>query len=171
MAKNTNSSVFRKVDVDQFCEDNFQDDLADPSTGGGGDRPSSACVDNEIFTRLESMREEVKTLLASGQLIQSLHIVLRDPPVKCKEQLLKDMACNCVLQVLMSFKGSEKIEEAVNSLDKDLVDTLMKYIYRGFELPGSENVSCAVLLVWHEKALAKGGLGSIIRVMTDRKKV
>ena len=71
----------------------------------------------------------------------------------------------------MSFKGSEKIEEAVNSLDKDLVDTLMKYIYRGFGLPGSENVSCAVLLVWHEKALVKGGLGSIIRVMTDRKKV
>ena len=90
MAKNTNSSVFRKVDVDQFCEDNFQDDLVDPSVG---ERPSSACVDNETFTRLESLREEVKTLLAAGQLVQSLQLVLRDPPIKCKDQLLKDMAC------------------------------------------------------------------------------
>lgn len=69
------------------------------------------------------------------------------------------------------FKGVEKIEEAVNSLDKDSVDVLMKYIYRGFELPASENVTCAALLVWHEKVMEKGGLGSIIRVMTDRRRV
>ena len=75
------------------------------------------------------------------------------------------------MQVLMSFRGAEKIEEAVESLNKDAVDTLMKYIYRGFELTGSEHVNCALLLVWHEKATLKGGLGSIIRVMTDRKKV
>jgi len=168
MAKNTNSSVFRTVDIDQFCEDNFQDDLADPSTGDG---PSSACSDNDTFARLESLSEEIRTLLASGQNVQSLHLALRDPPVKCTDQLLKDMACNCVMQVLMSFKGAERIEEAVESLDKDAVDTLMKYIYRGFELPGSKNVSCALLLLWHEKATLKGGLGSIIRVMTDRKKV
>ena len=53
-----------------------------------------------------------------------------------------------VLRVLQAFKASE-IEKAVNSLDKDTVDVLMKYIYKGFEIP-SDN-SSAVLLTWHEK--------------------
>ena len=53
-----------------------------------------------------------------------------------------------MLKVLTSFKSSE-IEAAVKSLDRNGVDLLMKYIYRGFEKP-SDN-SSAVLLQWHEK--------------------
>lgn len=53
-----------------------------------------------------------------------------------------------VLRVLTSFKGSE-IEPAVNSLDSNGIDLLMKYIYKGFEKP-TEN-SSAILLQWHEK--------------------
>ena len=48
----------------------------------------------------------------------------------------------------MSFKSSD-IEYAVRSLDQNHLDTLMKYIYRGFEFP-SEG-SSAQLLTWHEK--------------------
>lgn len=98
-----------------------------------------------------------------------------------------------MVRVLSSFKSSD-IEKAVSSLDRAGVDLLMKYIYRGFERP-SDN-SSAVLLQWHEKvptlphlsapavpipsafylrlsfqALAVGGVGSIIRVMTARKTV
>lgn len=53
-----------------------------------------------------------------------------------------------VLKVLTSFRGSD-IEPAVKSLDKNGVDLLMKYIYKGFERP-VEN-SSAILLQWHEK--------------------
>lgn len=53
-----------------------------------------------------------------------------------------------MLKVLTSFKSSE-IEQAVNSLDRNGVDLLMKYIYKGFEKP-TEN-SSAILLQWHEK--------------------
>lgn len=50
--------------------------------------------------------------------------------------------------MLISFKAND-IEKAVQSLDKNGVDLLMKYIYKGFESP-SDN-SSAVLLQWHEK--------------------
>lgn len=60
----------------------------------------------------------------------------------------QDRAGSIVLKVLISFKAND-IEKAVQSLDKNGVDLLMKYIYKGFESP-SDN-SSAVLLQWHEK--------------------
>ncbi len=53
-----------------------------------------------------------------------------------------------VLDVLTRFRSSE-VEKAVKSLNKDQLDILVKYIYRGFANP-TEN-SCGILLVWHEK--------------------
>lgn len=61
---------------------------------------------------------------------------------------LQDRAEGLVLKVLTAFKSSD-IEKGVQSLDRNGVDLLMKYIYKGFERP-SEN-SSAVLLQWHEK--------------------
>jgi len=61
---------------------------------------------------------------------------------------MQDRALQSVLKVLMSFKANE-IEAGLKGLDQNRQDTLMKYIYRGFESP-SEG-SSAQLLVWHEK--------------------
>lgn len=60
----------------------------------------------------------------------------------------QERAQGVVLKVLTNFKSSE-IEQAVQSLDRNGIDLLMKYIYKGFEKP-TEN-SSAVLLQWHEK--------------------
>lgn len=58
------------------------------------------------------------------------------------------------------------METALNTLtDPDLIDVLMKYIYRGFEIP-SEG-SSGHLLQWHEKVFARGGIGCISRVLSD----
>ncbi|NWJ03207.1 ARP5L protein, partial [Crypturellus undulatus] len=81
---------------------------------------------------------------------------------------LQEEAQGITLKVLASFKSSE-IDQAMSSLDRDDIDLLMKYIYKGFEEP-LEN-SSAILLQWHEKALAVGGLGSIVRVLTARETV
>ncbi|KAJ4429677.1 hypothetical protein ANN_21878 [Periplaneta americana] len=71
------------------------------------------------------------------------------------------------LRVLLAIKASQ-IEEAVAALDRDMVDVLMKYVYRGFESP-SEG-SSGHLLLWHEKAYVVGSVGSIMRVLSDTKR-
>nr|XP_013046878.2 actin-related protein 2/3 complex subunit 5 [Anser cygnoides] len=104
----------------------------------------------------------------TGNMLAALQAALKNPPINTKNQAVKDRAESIVLKVLISFKAND-IEKAVQSLDKNGVDLLMKYIYKGFESP-SDN-SSAVLLQWHEKALAAGGVGSIVRVLTARKTV
>ncbi|KAL7888786.1 hypothetical protein AOLI_G00037600 [Acnodon oligacanthus] len=140
MSKNTVSDRFRKVDVDEYDENKFVDE----EDGG----------ENQLDCK--------------GNLMEALQAVLKNPPINTKNQNVKDRAEGLVLKVLSSFKASD-IEKGVQSLDKNGVDLLMKYIYKGFERP-SEN-SSAILLQWHEKALSAGGVGCIVRVLTARKTV
>uniref|UniRef100_A0A8C7JM94 Actin-related protein 2/3 complex subunit 5 n=1 Tax=Oncorhynchus kisutch TaxID=8019 RepID=A0A8C7JM94_ONCKI len=81
---------------------------------------------------------------------EALQAVLKNPPINTKNQNVKDCAEGLVLKVLSAFKSSD-VDKGVQSLDKNGVDLLMKYIYKGFETP-SDN-SSAVLLQWHEKVL------------------
>lgn len=45
MAKSTSSSAFRKIDIDQYCEDNFKEEDADQGGPVGPD-------ENEVITLL-----------------------------------------------------------------------------------------------------------------------
>jgi len=60
----------------------------------------------------------------------------------------QDKAVNLAVRVMTAFKSSE-IEAAVKAINIELMDVLMKYIYRGFEFPSDG--SSASLLAWHEK--------------------
>ncbi|CDQ67779.1 unnamed protein product [Oncorhynchus mykiss] len=151
MSKNNDSNQFRKVDVDEYDENKFVDDEDNGESQVGPDEA------------------EVQTSWRVGRnLMEALQAVLKNPPINTKNQNVKDRAEALMLKVLSAFKSSD-IEKAVQSLDKNGVDLLMKYIYKGFEKP-SEN-SSATLLQWHEKALSAGGVGSIVRVLTARKTV
>ncbi|XP_049866137.1 actin-related protein 2/3 complex subunit 5-B [Pectinophora gossypiella] len=150
MAKNTSSSAFRKIDIDQYNEDNFKDDEAEQSVPTGPDEG------------------EVSALLNQGRYIDALRVVLSNAPLGSANQQIKDSALALTLKVLLAIKSAQ-IEEAVSCLSREDVDILMKYIYRGFEYP-SEG-SSGHLLLWHEKAYNVGGSGSIVRVLSDRMKV
>ncbi|XP_069121208.1 actin-related protein 2/3 complex subunit 5-A-like [Argopecten irradians] len=150
MAKNTGASKFRKVDVDQFDEDKYVDEDDDQEVDVG---PNEG---------------EINALLAQSKQKEALVAALKNPPVGCKNQALKDKTTNLVVRVLQSFKNNE-IEGCVKTLDSKSVDILMKYIYKGFEFP-TDN-SSATLLSWHDKVFARAGQGSIIRVLTDKKRL
>uniref|UniRef100_A0A8C5SRM0 Actin-related protein 2/3 complex subunit 5 n=1 Tax=Laticauda laticaudata TaxID=8630 RepID=A0A8C5SRM0_LATLA len=122
----------------------------------------------ESFMIVQHNHKFLSFIYPTGDLLRAFHAALQNSPVNTKNPVAKEQAQEVVLKVLTSFKSSE-IEQAVNSLDSSGIDLLMKYIYKGFEKP-TEN-SSAILLQWHEKALAIGGLGSIVRVLTARKTV
>lgn len=146
MAKNTNSSAFRKIDVDQYNEDNFKDDEQENQQLSGIDE------------------KEISQLLLQNKNTEALTICLKNSPLLSKNQQLKDQALQLTLKVMLSIKASQ-MDAAIETLDADSLDTLMKYVYRGFEFPSDG--SSGHLLQWHEKAFAKGGVGSIVRVLTD----
>uniref|UniRef100_F7EX37 Actin-related protein 2/3 complex subunit 5 n=1 Tax=Callithrix jacchus TaxID=9483 RepID=F7EX37_CALJA len=161
MARNTLSSRFRRVDIDEFDENKFVDEQEEAAAAAAEPGPDPSEVDG-LLRQYPSLAQR------PGDMLRAFHAALRNSPVNTKNQAVKERAQGVVLKVLTNFKSSE-IEQAVQSLDRNGVDLLMKYIYKGFEKP-TEN-SSAVLLQWHEKALAVGGLGSIIRVLTARKTV
>lgn len=146
MAKNTNSSAFRKIDVDQYNEDNFKDDEQENQQLSGIDEG------------------EINQLLMKQENMKALKICIENAPLLSKNQQQKDQALQITLRVMLSIKPSQ-IESALEVLDADSIDTLMKFIYRGFEFPSDG--SSGHLLQWHEKVYAKSGVGSIVRVLTD----
>ncbi|KAH9500328.1 Actin- protein 2/3 complex subunit 5 [Bulinus truncatus] len=91
---------------------------------------------------------------------EALLHVLQNAPANSKNQAVKDRAANLAVRVLTSFKGD--MDQCIKSLDNKCVDTLMKYIYRGFETP-SEN-SSAILLTWHQKTFAAGAFVLIVKI-------
>ncbi|XP_031568925.1 actin-related protein 2/3 complex subunit 5-C-like isoform X2 [Actinia tenebrosa] len=149
MSKAKESTKFRKVDVDAL-ENQFDDEQGEDVSSGGPDEG------------------EVNSLLASKKNCDALKLVLANPPLQTKNQAAKDKAFQLVMRVLSATKANE-IDQAIKGLDTKGIDILMKYLYRGFSEPSDNN--CGILLTWHEKALAAGGLGSIVRVLADRKTV
>ncbi|VEL10284.1 unnamed protein product [Protopolystoma xenopodis] len=150
MAKNTNDTRFRKVDVDQFTESAFQDDQTD---------------ENSIPAIAES---HINSLLANNRNNDALLFVLQNAPINSKDKAVKDAAARIMMKILSSYKLTQ-IDEAIATLNEEQIDLLMKYIYRGFD--SLKDANSLTLLNWHEKVFQRGNLGCIIRVMTDRKRL
>ncbi|KAK9301092.1 hypothetical protein QLX08_006429 [Tetragonisca angustula] len=149
--KDSSASTFRKIDVDQYSDNNFREEDADGGIGG-----PTGPDENEILT-----------LLSQGKNAEALISVLRSAPLGCKNQQVKDNARNLTLKVLLSIKSTQ-IDDCLGQLDRDLLDVLMKYIYRGFEIPTEG--SSSHLLTWHEKVYNISGVGSIVRAFADSKR-
>ena len=150
MAKNTANHAFRKIDVDQYNEDLYREEEAGDAASSGPDEA------------------HLQQLLSAGKNTDALQYVLQQAPAGSRSQAAKDAALQAVMRVLTAFRTAD-MEAAVRALSPDQCDLLMKYVYRGFEVPCEG--SSGQLLAWHERLYAVGGVGSIVRVLTDRKRV
>ena len=152
MSKNVNSTQFRTVDVDAYDEDAYQDDTSKEVSG---------------LQEVSDRATEVKKLLQSQNTAEALAVALKNPPIACFDKDVKEQNYATVMSVLNAIRAGD-IDEAIKKLSTSEVDVLMKYLYKGFSCSPNKAAS---LLIWHEKALARGGLGSIVRVMVDRRGV
>ncbi|ESN97741.1 hypothetical protein HELRODRAFT_85149 [Helobdella robusta] len=149
-----NKTSFRKVDVDEYTEEKFKED---------DDEQKQA--NDELLAGLNET--EIQTMLNQGKNIDALLYILNRTQIS-KNPAVKAKTLQLALKVMLSFKSSE-IDLALGQLDAPQhFDLLMKYIYKGFEVPSE--VSSAHLLTWHEKVFAIGGVGCIMRVLVDRKR-
>lgn len=140
--------AFRTVDVDLYNEDNYKEEA---------DEAISDSVDTD----------QVNSLLGSNKNVDALKTFLSGSPDAAKDPAVKKNYLDLAVRILMAIKQSE-MEKAVAGLEDDTRDVLMKFIYRGFEMPMEG--SSAQLLVWHEKLFSATGVGSVVRVLTDKRK-
>ena len=92
---------------------------------------------------------------------------LENPPLAAKNKETKKKSADVVAKVLVNTKEAD-IPKIVDSLDADELDILMKYIYRCLETGDNDSKP---LFKWHEKVLEKSGMGSIVRVLSERKTI
>ncbi|KJH52386.1 hypothetical protein DICVIV_01363 [Dictyocaulus viviparus] len=160
MAKNMGNTNYRKIDVDAYDPEKYNENedglfidiiMAVEASGLGPDE------------------RNVLSLLQSNRLEDALHTALLNPPLKCKNQAVKDKSTTLIAKVLGTFKCSE-IESVVKKVSVDEADILMKYVYKAMELM-PESTLCQTLLAWHSLLVARFGLGSIIRVFSERNRL
>jgi len=144
---------------------------------------------DELTARGEAARGQVKT----GPL-NALRSVLLEMPVRAGklgkaptekvakrefEQLLKqaqDAAAHAVLSVVCGIETA-KIAPTIKDLDDVERDTLMKFVYRGFQARTPRDgkqmctYDCQVLLKVHEEICKSSGTGPVIRTIHTRLEV
>ncbi|KAL0941201.1 arp2 3 complex subunit [Colletotrichum truncatum] len=190
----TLSDAWRTINIDALQEDsavNFDTSTLHP--------PQPEIDESEV----RNLATQVRQLLRGGDAEGALRGCL-EFPVYNGADAAKDAHLQTITEVLQSIKASE-MTPLLKSIygspgGPELVDVLMKYIYKGMAgsssgsglrspppqaAPGgfsqiggrpgatNENVGSAmsVLLSWHEKVVDVAGLGSIGRVMTDWRRV
>jgi len=149
MSKTTNDRAFRTVDVDLYNEDNYKEE-----------------IDNEVDTD-STDENQINSLLNSNKSVEALKLFLSGSPLGKKDPAAKKSALDLAMRIMTSVKQTQ-IDDAIKNLDNDSRDVLMKFIYKGFEVPSKD--SSAQLLVWHEKIFNVSGVGSVVRVLTDKRR-
>ncbi|GAA5869558.1 hypothetical protein JCM1840_004457 [Sporobolomyces johnsonii] len=156
---------FRKIDIDQYDEDRvLPEELYHPDP-----RPPQ-----QVLTDTQAKDRAVRGLLQRGDVAAALKECVREGEWPYGEDSVpeiaqaKQLALNLVLSVLNSSRSTD-IPALVAVLEPAEQVTLMKYLYKAMENLGDSSGN--VVLGWHEKLVEVAGIGCIVRVMTDRRRV
>jgi len=96
-----------------------------------------------------------------------LDTLLATAPAGSKDAAAKQTHADQVFAALDKIADS-KIDLTIDAMTPDAGDVLLKYVYKGLETPSDRTPS---LLKWQAKLAEKFGVGSIVRVLSDRKTV
>lgn len=119
------------------------------------------------YESIVSQNEDTATqALNAGRGPSAIPDVLSNSIIGCKNQALKDRNADVMMKLLTCVKEAG-VKAIVDKLDEDQIDVLMKYVYRLLETGDNS----PILLKWHECAFEKGGLGTIVRVISERRTV
>ncbi|KAJ1742857.1 arp2/3 complex subunit [Coemansia sp. RSA 1086] len=122
----------------------------------------------EVVAQVDQKAALVRAAITRGNSIEALERALTEPPYGRGMEAAQAANAQLVSEILMATR-TQDIGNVVDSMSEDDRDTLLKYIYHGLARPAEFN--CGVLLSWHERVIESGGLGSIVRVMSDRRTV
>jgi actin related protein 2/3 complex, subunit 5 len=126
--------------------------------------------DDAQFTNTINERKQVVAhFLSSKNKAGAFSAACADPPVLSKSQAVKDSNASIVADVINSLTDAD-ITPTLAGLSDETCDVLMKYLYK-FMNDGVQTGNYAVLLKLHAALVTKCGIGSIVRVMSDRKTV
>ncbi|KAK7521050.1 actin-related protein 2/3 complex subunit 5 [Phyllosticta citricarpa] len=176
-------------------------DALDPDSPANFDMATMAPTVVPVSTPdVQTVAGQVRQLLRGGDSEGALRGALENAPYGADQQG-KDIHSATVIEVLQSIRQSEmspilsRIYQSEGG--SEVLDTLMKYLYKGMASGppsgskqnltpqptgfsqvsgrnfggGDGGQSMSVLLSWHEKTVEIAGLGSIARVMADRRTV
>eukprot|EP00004_Rigifila_ramosa_P009964 TRINITY_DN21755_c0_g1_i1.p2 TRINITY_DN21755_c0_g1~~TRINITY_DN21755_c0_g1_i1.p2 ORF type:complete len:169 (-),score=59.19 TRINITY_DN21755_c0_g1_i1:101-562(-) len=147
-----------KDDDDYDLAEEFEEDL-------------QAVDEAAILSEQQQKKSAVDGLLSKGDGKGALQAALANPPTLSKDEATKKIATELVAQsvaAIASAKDADKqIEALVAALSGAEIDVLMKYVYKLL----ASNTNSAFCLKLHEKLIEKSGIGSVVRVLTDRRTV
>ncbi|KAJ1660849.1 arp2/3 complex subunit [Dispira simplex] len=146
----------RQIDVDILNSDRYIDEFEALTTQ----------TPEEVEAQVQNKASTVRSALTRGNVQEALHLALENPPFGNRFASAQHLNGQLVMDVLASTKTSD-ILTTVQALSQDEVDVLTKYIYHGLAHPATYN--CGILLSWHEKVTEVGGLGTLVRMLTDNK--
>ncbi|KAF1744765.1 hypothetical protein MXB_2282 [Myxobolus squamalis] len=146
MAQTTENRNFRKVDVDKYDEDQYQEE-ATTSSERFSDSEVSAAINARNF-------EKAIKLICNSSIISS------------DQKNQKIILVDSFVRLNSSIK-SANINEISKLLSEDEMNNLVKVIYMVFALRPEADQT--LMHVWFEKTFQQVGHGAIVRAMTDRK--
>ena len=131
-----------------------------------GDAAATAIDENRLLAEIDAKLKEVDVLLGNKEKTKALLAALRSPPAGSKSDAVKDANAAVIDHVLSRFQDAD-IPIAIESLNLEMCDILMKYVYKFM----GRAQNCALMLKLHSQLESKAGTGSIMRVLTDRKTI
>ncbi|KAJ2717107.1 arp2/3 complex subunit [Coemansia spiralis] len=122
----------------------------------------------EVAATVDQKAAAVRAAITRGNSVEALERALADPPYGRGLEAAQSANAQLVGEIMMATRAQD-IASVVGGLSEDDRDVLLKYVYHGLARPAAFN--CGVLLGWHERVVEAGGLGSIVRMLSDRRTV